>query len=161
MASLQTLSKSFPAWVFFCCCCCLPLLLTSSLPLKGASTAQHACRLRKINFQQPYIRNRTYTLAKMVQSCMCSSWWDLLLCWCHHCQLLAFLPISLAFLQEKKKCIYSEGRVWVCGAGLLPAGCVARGSCCLFSKGKAAPGTAQLLLFRQLLPRWVNCETWH
>ncbi|XP_041873490.1 interleukin-22 [Corvus hawaiiensis] len=64
MASLQTLSKSFPGWVFFCCCCCLPLLLTSSLPLKGASTAHHACKLRKINFQQPYIRNRTYTLAK-------------------------------------------------------------------------------------------------
>uniref|UniRef100_A0A8C3QNT3 Interleukin 22 n=1 Tax=Cyanoderma ruficeps TaxID=181631 RepID=A0A8C3QNT3_9PASS len=64
MASLQTLSKSFPGWVFFCCCCCLPLLLTSSLPLKGASAAHHACRLRKINFQQPYIRNRTYTLAK-------------------------------------------------------------------------------------------------
>ncbi|XP_066040676.1 interleukin-22 [Chamaea fasciata] len=64
MASLQTLSRSFPGWIFFCCCCCLPLLLTSSLPLKGASTAHHACRLRKINFQQPYIRNRTYTLAK-------------------------------------------------------------------------------------------------
>ncbi|NXD52186.1 IL22 protein, partial [Corvus moneduloides] len=64
MASLQTLSKSFPEWVFFCCCCCLPLLLTRSLPLKGASTAHHACKLRKINFQQPYIRNRTYTLAK-------------------------------------------------------------------------------------------------
>ncbi|NWT67601.1 IL22 protein, partial [Prunella himalayana] len=64
MASLHTLSKGFPGWVFFCCCCCLPLLLTSSLPLKGASTAHHACRLRKINFQQPYIRNRTYTLAK-------------------------------------------------------------------------------------------------
>ncbi|NXB67136.1 IL22 protein, partial [Struthidea cinerea] len=68
MASLQTLSKSFPGWVFFCCCCCLPLLLTSSLPLKGASTAHHACRLRKINFQQPYIRNRTYTLAKTVHA---------------------------------------------------------------------------------------------
>ncbi|NXX32281.1 IL22 protein, partial [Nicator chloris] len=64
MASLHTLSKSFPGCVFFCCCCCLPLLLTSSLPLKGASTAHHACRLRKINFQQPYIRNHTYTLAK-------------------------------------------------------------------------------------------------
>ncbi|NXU65590.1 IL22 protein, partial [Horornis vulcanius] len=64
MASLQTLPKSFPGWVFFCCCCCLPLLLTSSLPLKGTSAAHHACRLRKINFQQPYIRNRTYTLAK-------------------------------------------------------------------------------------------------
>ncbi|NXV02823.1 IL22 protein, partial [Cettia cetti] len=64
MASLQTLSKSFPGWLFFCCCCCLPLLLTSSLPLKGTSAAHHACRLRKINFQQPYIRNRTYTLAK-------------------------------------------------------------------------------------------------
>ncbi|XP_009079576.1 PREDICTED: interleukin-22 [Acanthisitta chloris] len=68
MASLQTLSKSFPGWVFFCCCCCLPLLLTSSLPLKAASTAHHACRLRKINFQQPYIRNRTYTLAKMASA---------------------------------------------------------------------------------------------
>ncbi|NXK93938.1 IL22 protein, partial [Formicarius rufipectus] len=64
MAYLQTLSKSFPGWVFFCCCCCLPLLLTSSLPLKGASAAHHGCRLRKVNFQQPYIRNRTYTLAK-------------------------------------------------------------------------------------------------
>ncbi|KAI1238931.1 Interleukin-22, partial [Lamprotornis superbus] len=39
-----------------------------SLPLKGASTAHHACRLRKINFQQPYIRNRTYTLAKMASA---------------------------------------------------------------------------------------------
>ncbi|NXN35493.1 IL22 protein, partial [Rhinoptilus africanus] len=71
MASLQTLTKSFSGWVFFCCCCCLPLLLTSPLPPKGAglaSTAHHACRLRKINFQQPYIRNRTYTLAKMVQA---------------------------------------------------------------------------------------------
>ncbi|KFQ24527.1 Interleukin-22 [Merops nubicus] len=70
MASLQTLTKSFSGWVFCCCCCCLPLLLTSALPLKGAgvaSTAHHACRLRKINFQLPYIRNRTYTLAKMVQ----------------------------------------------------------------------------------------------
>ncbi|XP_071406068.1 interleukin-22 [Pithys albifrons albifrons] len=64
MAYLQTLSKSFPGWVFFCCCCCIPLLLTSCLPLKGASTAHHGCRLRKTNFQQLYIRNRTYTLAK-------------------------------------------------------------------------------------------------
>uniref|UniRef100_A0A8C9MHA7 Interleukin 22 n=1 Tax=Serinus canaria TaxID=9135 RepID=A0A8C9MHA7_SERCA len=63
MASLHSLANSFPGWVFFCCCCCLPLL-TSSLPLKGASSAHPACRLRKINFQQPYIRNRTYTLAK-------------------------------------------------------------------------------------------------
>ncbi|KFO13984.1 Interleukin-22 [Balearica regulorum gibbericeps] len=70
MASLQTMTKNFSGWVIFCCCCCLPLLLTSPLPPKGAglaSTALHACRLRKINFQQPYIRNRTYTLAKMVQ----------------------------------------------------------------------------------------------
>ncbi|KFP38146.1 Interleukin-22 [Chlamydotis macqueenii] len=70
MASLQTLMQNFSGWVIFCCCCCLPLLLTSPLPPKGAglaSTAHHACRLRKINFQQPYIRNRTYTLAKMVQ----------------------------------------------------------------------------------------------
>ncbi|NXX40097.1 IL22 protein, partial [Tricholaema leucomelas] len=66
MACLQTLTKSFSGWVFFCCCCCLPLLLTSPLPPKGAgvaSTAHHACRLRKMNFQ-PYIRNHTYTLAK-------------------------------------------------------------------------------------------------
>ncbi|NWH94694.1 IL22 protein, partial [Aegithalos caudatus] len=68
MASLQTFSKSFPGWLFFCCCCCLPLLLTNSLPLKGTSAAHHACRLRKINFQQPYIRNRTYTLAKTVHA---------------------------------------------------------------------------------------------
>lgn len=70
MAYLQTLTKSFSGWVFCCCCCCLPLLLTSPLPPKGAgvaSTAHHACKLRKINFQQPYIRNRTYTLAKMVR----------------------------------------------------------------------------------------------
>ncbi|NWH62539.1 IL22 protein, partial [Geococcyx californianus] len=69
MACLQTLTKSFSAWVI-CCCCCLPLLLTSPLPLKKpglASTDHHACRLRKINFQQPYIRNRTYTLARMAR----------------------------------------------------------------------------------------------
>ncbi|EOA96238.1 Interleukin-22, partial [Anas platyrhynchos] len=71
MASLQTLTKSFSVWVFFCCCCCLPLLLTSPLPPKGAgvgSTSHQTCRLRKTNFQQHYIRNRTYTLAKMVQA---------------------------------------------------------------------------------------------
>ncbi|XP_065482875.1 interleukin-22 [Caloenas nicobarica] len=71
MASLKTLTKSFAGWVIFCCCCCLPLLLSSPLPLRGpglASTAHHACRLRKINFQQPYIRNRTYTLAKMARA---------------------------------------------------------------------------------------------
>ncbi|PKK29976.1 interleukin-22 [Columba livia] len=69
MASLKILTKSFAGWVI-CCCCCLPLLLSSPLPLRGpglASTAHHACRLRKINFQQPYIRNRTYTLAKMAR----------------------------------------------------------------------------------------------
>ncbi|XP_072733930.1 interleukin-22 [Ciconia boyciana] len=70
MASLQTLTKSFLGWVLFCCCCCLPLLLTSPLPPKGAglaSTDHHVCRLRKIRFQQPHIRNRTYTLAKMAR----------------------------------------------------------------------------------------------
>uniref|UniRef100_A0A8C8AUS6 Interleukin-22 n=1 Tax=Otus sunia TaxID=257818 RepID=A0A8C8AUS6_9STRI len=70
MASLQTLTKSFSGWVICCCCCCLPLLLTSPLPPNGiglTSTTHHACRLRKINFQQPYIRNRTYTLAKMAR----------------------------------------------------------------------------------------------
>ncbi|KAM6293460.1 interleukin-22 [Porphyrio hochstetteri] len=63
------MATNFSGWVIFCCCCCLPLL-TSSMPPKGAglaSTALHACRLRKINFQQPYIRNRTYTLAKMAR----------------------------------------------------------------------------------------------
>ncbi|NXI58221.1 IL22 protein, partial [Chloroceryle aenea] len=68
MASLHMLTKNFSGWVLFCCCCCLPLL-TSPLPLKGvgvASAAHHACRLKKIHFQQPYIRNRTYTLAKTV-----------------------------------------------------------------------------------------------
>ncbi|NXI39378.1 IL22 protein, partial [Galbula dea] len=67
MASLQNLTTSFLGWIFCCCCCLLPLL-TSPLPLKGAgvaSTAHNACRLRKVNFQQSYIRNRTYTLAKM------------------------------------------------------------------------------------------------
>ncbi|NWU65778.1 IL22 protein, partial [Pterocles burchelli] len=71
MACLQTLTKSFTGWVVFCCCCCLPLLLTSPLPPKGAglaSTTHHACKLRKMNFQQPYIRNRTYTLAKMARA---------------------------------------------------------------------------------------------
>ncbi|NWX12912.1 IL22 protein, partial [Aegotheles bennettii] len=71
MASVQTLTKSFSGWVFFCCCCCLPLLLTSPLHPKGpglASTTHHVCKLRKINFQQPYIRNRTYTLAKMARA---------------------------------------------------------------------------------------------
>ncbi|NXG70604.1 IL22 protein, partial [Baryphthengus martii] len=68
MAPLHTLTKNFSGWVVFCCCCCLPLFLTSPLPPKGAgmaSTTHHACRLKKIHFQQPYIRNRTYTLAKM------------------------------------------------------------------------------------------------
>uniref|UniRef100_A0A8C9EQ06 Interleukin 22 n=1 Tax=Pavo cristatus TaxID=9049 RepID=A0A8C9EQ06_PAVCR len=62
--------RSFSGWVVFCCCCCLPLLLTSPLPPKGTgvvSNAHQACRLRKINFQQPYIRNRTYTLAEMAR----------------------------------------------------------------------------------------------
>ncbi|XP_062423649.1 interleukin-22 [Rhea pennata] len=71
MASLQTWTKCFTGWIFFCCCCCLPLLLTSPLPPKGVEVAvigHHACRLRKINFQQPYIRNRTYTLAKMARA---------------------------------------------------------------------------------------------
>ncbi|NWW50496.1 IL22 protein, partial [Pedionomus torquatus] len=70
MASLQTLAKSFSGWVFFWCCCCLSLLLTSPLPPKGArlaSTTHHVCRLNKTNFQQSYIRNRTYTLAKMAR----------------------------------------------------------------------------------------------
>ncbi|NWI66918.1 IL22 protein, partial [Todus mexicanus] len=70
MASLHTLTNHFSGWVIFCCCCCFPLLLTSPLPPKGAgmaSTAHHVCRLKKIHFQQPYIRNRTYTLASMAR----------------------------------------------------------------------------------------------
>lgn len=70
MATLHTLTRSFSGWVVFCYCCCFPLLLTSPLPPKGTgvvSNAHQACRLRKINFQQPYIRNRTYTLAEMAR----------------------------------------------------------------------------------------------
>ncbi|XP_031445473.1 interleukin-22 [Phasianus colchicus] len=70
MATLHTLTRSFSVWVIFCCCCCLPLLLTSPLPPKGmgvVSNAHQACKLRKINFQLPYIRNRTYTLAEMAR----------------------------------------------------------------------------------------------
>ncbi|TFK08026.1 Interleukin-22 [Platysternon megacephalum] len=39
------------------------------MPPKGAQVApaSHACRLRKISFQQSYIRNRTYTLAKLAR----------------------------------------------------------------------------------------------
>ncbi|NXC47750.1 IL22 protein, partial [Penelope pileata] len=71
MASLRTLTRSFSGWVFFCCCCCFALLLSSPLPSKKAGVvpnAHQACRLREINFQQPYIRNRTYTLAKMASA---------------------------------------------------------------------------------------------
>ncbi|KAM9388086.1 interleukin-22 [Phaethornis superciliosus] len=70
MAFLETLTKNFSGWVVFCCCCCVPLLLTSPLPLKGrgvASTTSHGCKLSKTHFQPPYIRNVTYTLAKMAK----------------------------------------------------------------------------------------------
>ncbi|XP_025908561.1 interleukin-22 [Nothoprocta perdicaria] len=69
MASLQSWTRCFTRWILLCCCCCLPLLLTSPLPPKGlGGPAHHACRLRKINFQLPYMRNRTYTLAKMARA---------------------------------------------------------------------------------------------
>ncbi|NXD07663.1 IL22 protein, partial [Nothocercus nigrocapillus] len=69
MASLQSWTRCFTGWIFFCCCCCLPLLLTSPLPPKGLGVpAHHACRLKKINFQLPFMRNRTYTLAKMARA---------------------------------------------------------------------------------------------
>ncbi|NWI16782.1 IL22 protein, partial [Crypturellus soui] len=69
MASLQSWTRCFTGWIFFCCCCCLPLLLASPLPPKGLGVpAHHACRLRKINFQLPYLRNRTYTLARMARA---------------------------------------------------------------------------------------------
>lgn len=160
MASLQTLSRSFPGWVFFCCCCCLPLLLTSPLPLKGTSAAHHACRLRKINFQQPYIRNRTYTLAKMVQLSICSSWWDLRTyssvgavtssLWHSSLFPLPFSRKEKLHLQLRQSLgMWSRSiACWLCSQGkLLPL-------LLLLSKGKAAPRTAQLLLFKQLLPKW-------
>lgn len=44
---------------------------------------------------------------------------------------------------------------WLCSQGkMLPL-------FLLLPQGKAALGTAQLLLFKQLLPKWVNCEIWH
>ncbi|NXA33674.1 IL22 protein, partial [Eudromia elegans] len=69
MASVQSSTRRFAAWIFCCCCCCLPLLLASPLPPKGlGASAHHACRLRKIYFQLPYMRNRTYTLAAMARA---------------------------------------------------------------------------------------------
>ncbi|KFP08692.1 interleukin-22 [Calypte anna] len=71
MAFVETLTKNFSGWVIFCCCCCVPLLLTSPLPLKGkgvASTTPRGCKLSKTHFQPPYIRNVTYTLAKMAKA---------------------------------------------------------------------------------------------
>ncbi|XP_077197047.1 interleukin-22 [Paroedura picta] len=51
------------------CFCCLHLFfLASPLPLKEEDAlAKNFCRLRKTSFQQFYIRNHTYTLAKMAR----------------------------------------------------------------------------------------------
>uniref|UniRef100_A0A8C8SKJ3 Interleukin 22 n=1 Tax=Pelusios castaneus TaxID=367368 RepID=A0A8C8SKJ3_9SAUR len=69
MVPLQNWRWCSPAWIFFFCCC-LPLLLLA-LPVApkgaGVAPASHSCSLRKINFQQSYIRNRTYTLAKLAR----------------------------------------------------------------------------------------------
>uniref|UniRef100_A0A8C0HHT1 Interleukin 22 n=1 Tax=Chelonoidis abingdonii TaxID=106734 RepID=A0A8C0HHT1_CHEAB len=48
---------------------CIPGSLAGigNLGRAGVAPASHACRLRKINFQQSYIRNRTYTLAKLAR----------------------------------------------------------------------------------------------
>ncbi|XP_066490700.1 interleukin-22 [Tiliqua scincoides] len=55
------------AWMLFCAC--LPLLFFASpLPLKeGHTHANHSCVLEKDIFQRAYIRNRTYTLAKLAR----------------------------------------------------------------------------------------------
>ncbi|XP_053112205.1 interleukin-22 [Hemicordylus capensis] len=67
MAPPQNWMRCSLLWVF--CCCSLPLLfLGSPLPLKEANTpANHTCKLQKSNFQRPYIRNCTYTLAKLAR----------------------------------------------------------------------------------------------
>uniref|UniRef100_A0A452HGC2 Uncharacterized protein n=1 Tax=Gopherus agassizii TaxID=38772 RepID=A0A452HGC2_9SAUR len=69
MVSIQNGMRCSPAWIFFCFCCLPLLLLALPMPPKGAGVApaSHTCRLRKISFQQSYIRNRTYTLAKLAR----------------------------------------------------------------------------------------------
>ncbi|XP_067420160.1 interleukin-22 [Emydura macquarii macquarii] len=69
MVSLQNWRRYSPARIFFCCCCLPLLLLALPMPPKEAGVlhASHSCRLRKTNFQQSYIRNRTYTLAKLAR----------------------------------------------------------------------------------------------
>nr|XP_006121664.1 interleukin-22 [Pelodiscus sinensis] len=66
---LQNWMRCSLAWIFFCCCCLPLLLLALPMPPKraGVAPASDSCRLRKINFQQAYIRNRTYTLAKLAR----------------------------------------------------------------------------------------------
>nr|XP_056702482.1 interleukin-22 [Euleptes europaea] len=66
MNSLQNWKKGF---LWMVCLCFLPLLfLASPLPLKEKDAlANHSCRLRKTNFQRFYIRNQTYTLARMAR----------------------------------------------------------------------------------------------
>lgn len=66
MNSLQNGISSFLLWTF--CYWCLPVqFFACPWPRKGADIlANHSCRLGRDNFQQPYIRNRTYTLAKLV-----------------------------------------------------------------------------------------------
>uniref|UniRef100_A0A8C3RLM8 Interleukin-22 n=1 Tax=Chelydra serpentina TaxID=8475 RepID=A0A8C3RLM8_CHESE len=69
MVSIQNWMRCSPAWIFFCFCCLPFLLLALPMPPKGAGIAPagHSCRLRKISFQQSYIRNRTYSLAKLAR----------------------------------------------------------------------------------------------
>ncbi|KAM9173902.1 interleukin-22 [Pangshura tecta] len=69
MVSIQNGMRCSPAWIFFCFCSLPLLLLALPMPPKGAGVApaSHACRLRKISFQQSYIRNRTYTLARLAR----------------------------------------------------------------------------------------------
>ncbi|XP_019371323.1 PREDICTED: interleukin-22 [Gavialis gangeticus] len=63
MLFLQSWMSCSLVWIL--CCCCLPLILLAvPMPPKGAGATNHVCKLEKIYFQQPYIRNRTYTLAK-------------------------------------------------------------------------------------------------
>ncbi|XP_074840144.1 interleukin-22 [Carettochelys insculpta] len=69
MTSLQNWTRCSSAWIFFCCCCLPLLLLAFPMSPKGAGVApaSHSCRLRKMHFQQSYIRNRTYTLARLAR----------------------------------------------------------------------------------------------
>lgn len=81
--------------------------------------------------------------------------------------LLAFgIPSSFPCLSPEKNKVHFQLRwsfgvwsrsiaCWLCSQGkLLPL-------LLLLPKGKAAPGNAQLLLFKKMLPKWANYEIWH